>query len=213
MTPGNLFLVHVYMDATEYIPFSYIFINLTQECDPRVKFLSDLFCNIHVYIPNGKTFKKIKLVGNYKNVKMIDTTLPNPTTFKHNFVEPLQVFEKQQQSEVTQPLQVFEKQQEIIIKPEIILKKEKDNVGINTNQDMSTYTQTEPKTFSDQNTNTSHPIQTSTQTSSQTEPRTFTNQSTNTQDPPQTSTQTGSRTFSNQSTNIPHPIQTSTQTE
>ena len=38
---------------------------------------------------------------------MIDTTLPNPATFKHNFVEPLQTFKKQQ---------------EIMIKPEIVLK-------------------------------------------------------------------------------------------
>ena len=36
MTPGNLILVQIYMEATK-IPFSYLFINLAQECDPRVK--------------------------------------------------------------------------------------------------------------------------------------------------------------------------------
>ena len=33
ITPGNLILVQIYMEATK-IPFSYLFINLTQECDP-----------------------------------------------------------------------------------------------------------------------------------------------------------------------------------
>ena len=50
MTPGNLILVQIYMEATK-MPFSYIFINLTQECDPRVKYLSDLFNQfINVYL-------------------------------------------------------------------------------------------------------------------------------------------------------------------
>ena len=40
MTPGNLILVQIYMEATK-MPFSYIFINLRQECNPRVKYLSD----------------------------------------------------------------------------------------------------------------------------------------------------------------------------
>ena len=41
MTPGNMILVDIYQDAT-LKPFSYLFINLTQECDSRVKYLSDL---------------------------------------------------------------------------------------------------------------------------------------------------------------------------
>ena len=35
MTPGNMVLVDIYQDATER-PFTYLFINLTQECDAEV---------------------------------------------------------------------------------------------------------------------------------------------------------------------------------
>ena len=69
MTPGNLILVQIYMEATNG-PFSYVFINPTQECDPWVKFLSDIFYNIQVYIPDGKTFKKISCVGDYSKIKL-----------------------------------------------------------------------------------------------------------------------------------------------
>lgn len=57
MTQGNLIIVPIYMDATK-MALSYLSINLTQECDPTVKFLSDLFCNIQGHIPNGRTLKK-----------------------------------------------------------------------------------------------------------------------------------------------------------
>ena len=39
LTPGSLALVDVYMEATKD-PFTYLFINLTQECQPKVKYLS-----------------------------------------------------------------------------------------------------------------------------------------------------------------------------
>ena len=42
LTPGSLDLVDVYMEATKD-PFTYLFINLTQECPPKVKYLSRLF--------------------------------------------------------------------------------------------------------------------------------------------------------------------------
>ena len=42
LTPGSLDLVDVYMEATKD-PFTYLFINLTQECPPKVKYLSQLF--------------------------------------------------------------------------------------------------------------------------------------------------------------------------
>ena len=42
LTPGSLELVDVYMEATKD-PFTYLFINLTQECPPKVKYLSRLF--------------------------------------------------------------------------------------------------------------------------------------------------------------------------
>ena len=46
LTPGRLDLVDVYMEATKN-PFSYLFINLTQECPPKVKYLSRLFDHDH----------------------------------------------------------------------------------------------------------------------------------------------------------------------
>jgi len=42
LTPGSLDLIDIYMQATKD-PFSYLFINLTQECQPQVKYLSKLF--------------------------------------------------------------------------------------------------------------------------------------------------------------------------
>ena len=54
ITPGSLDLVDIYMDATQK-PFSYLFINLTQECQPKAKYLSGLFDmdhQINVYVRN-----------------------------------------------------------------------------------------------------------------------------------------------------------------
>ena len=42
LTPGSLELINIYSEATKD-PFSYLFINLTQECDETVKYLSHLF--------------------------------------------------------------------------------------------------------------------------------------------------------------------------
>ena len=67
MTPGNLILVHIYIEATKW-PFSYLFINLTQECKPHVKYLSNLFNGIQTYILIGKTFRKIGGNGNFKRI-------------------------------------------------------------------------------------------------------------------------------------------------
>ena len=64
------------MDATKS-PFSYLFINLTQECDANVKFISDIFNDLYVYIPDGKTFRKIKAVGEYHNIKLINPGFNN----------------------------------------------------------------------------------------------------------------------------------------
>ena len=46
ITPGSLHLIKIYIEATRN-PFSYLFINLTQECQPGVKFLSQLFNRDH----------------------------------------------------------------------------------------------------------------------------------------------------------------------
>ena len=67
MTPGNLILVDIYLEATKQ-PFSYLFINLSQECHPDVKYLSNLFNGIQTYIPMGKTFRKIRGNGNFKSI-------------------------------------------------------------------------------------------------------------------------------------------------
>ena len=60
MTPGNLILVQIYMEATK-MPFSYLFINLTLECNPRVKYLYDLFNQfINLYVVDGNSFTTVK---------------------------------------------------------------------------------------------------------------------------------------------------------
>merc|ERR1712081_129010 len=67
MTPGNMILVQIYMDATRG-PFSYLFINLTQECDERFKYLSHLFDNlgrVNVYIVEGQRYRKEVGYGNF----------------------------------------------------------------------------------------------------------------------------------------------------
>ena len=46
LTPGSLDLVEIYKEATKN-PFSYLLINLTQECDPSVKYLSHIFDENH----------------------------------------------------------------------------------------------------------------------------------------------------------------------
>ena len=67
MTPWNLILVDIYKEATKW-PFSYLFINLTQECNSCVKYLSNWFNRIQAYIPIGKTFRKIRGNGNFKSI-------------------------------------------------------------------------------------------------------------------------------------------------
>ena len=46
ITPGSLHLINIYIEATKD-PFSFLFINLTQECEPEVKYLSQLFSKDH----------------------------------------------------------------------------------------------------------------------------------------------------------------------
>ena len=46
LTPGSLGLIEIYKEATKS-PFSYLFINLTQECNIKVKYLSHLFNENH----------------------------------------------------------------------------------------------------------------------------------------------------------------------
>ena len=46
LTPGSLDLVDIYLQATKE-PFSYLFINLTQECNDDHKYISNLFSHDH----------------------------------------------------------------------------------------------------------------------------------------------------------------------
>ena len=88
MTPGNLILVNIYMEATKW-PFSYLFINLTQECEPKVKFLSNLFDDLHSYVPDGKSFRKISGKGNFKSLRLGDyVQKPTLETFKPPIISP-----------------------------------------------------------------------------------------------------------------------------
>merc|ERR1711954_580803 len=69
-TPGNMILVQIYMDATKG-PFSYLFINLTQECDERFKYISHLFDNIgrvNFYIVEGQRYRKEVGYGNFNAI-------------------------------------------------------------------------------------------------------------------------------------------------
>merc|ERR1711954_164972 len=70
MTPGNLILVQIFMEATKG-PFSYLFINLTQECDPKMKYSSDLFDNlgrINVYKVEGQRYRMDIGYGNFEAI-------------------------------------------------------------------------------------------------------------------------------------------------
>ena len=46
LTPGSLELIEFYRQATKE-PYSYLFINLTQECAQQVKYLCNIFKNVH----------------------------------------------------------------------------------------------------------------------------------------------------------------------
>ena len=82
MTPGKMQLISHYIEATKN-PFSYLFINLTQECQPKVKYLSHLFNTTHlvnVYDENNDqakhltddkqtfrtNFEKMKIIPNFE---------------------------------------------------------------------------------------------------------------------------------------------------
>jgi len=55
LTPGSLDLLKIYQQAT-IEPYSYLFINLTQECDMKIKYLSNIFKNDHAikaFVPSN----------------------------------------------------------------------------------------------------------------------------------------------------------------
>ena len=82
MTPGNLILVQIYMEATKG-PFSYLFINLTQECDPKMKYLSDLFQDyVTVFAVNGTRFNKIQVKNNFGRINIVNDSNLNLKQFQ-----------------------------------------------------------------------------------------------------------------------------------
>jgi hypothetical protein len=88
MTPGKMELISYYMDATQE-PFSYLFIILTQECQPQVKYLSDLFSESH----NSKAYfdstskeliDGINHIGrNYSRMFFKKNNFPSKAFYKH----------------------------------------------------------------------------------------------------------------------------------
>merc|ERR1712081_162064 len=93
-----MILVQIYMDATKG-PFSYLFINLTQECDERFKYLSHLFDNIgrvNVYIVEGQRYRKDVGYGNFNaiafknnnNEQMIQFIPYQDRTYKQQIYQP-----------------------------------------------------------------------------------------------------------------------------
>ena len=74
MAPGNMLLVKIYMEATKG-SFSYLFINLTQEYDPKFKYLSHLFDMIGrviVYIVEGPRFRKDVGYSNFDAIAIMN---------------------------------------------------------------------------------------------------------------------------------------------
>ena len=75
MTPGNMDLVSYYMMATKQ-PFSYLYINLTQECDYQVKYLSHLFNEAHT----------IQCYFHSKSNELIDGNTQGRTNFQRMYI-------------------------------------------------------------------------------------------------------------------------------
>ena len=78
LTPGNLGLIDIYMQATKD-PFSYLFINLTQECQPQVKYLSKLFDydnSVRVYCADFQDSKGKRKIY-FKEILLVDRTFFN----------------------------------------------------------------------------------------------------------------------------------------
>merc|ERR1711867_290567 len=82
MMPGNMVLVDIYQDATER-PFTYLFINLNQECDAEVKYLSNFFDGtIYVYVNVGRSFKKMVAHGSFNSIRLLQESMEKNITLK-----------------------------------------------------------------------------------------------------------------------------------
>ena len=70
------------MEATK-MPFSYLFINLTQECDPKLKYLSNLFNDfVNVYIVDGSSFNIVKAKNNNGRIHFINDSIQHLKQFQ-----------------------------------------------------------------------------------------------------------------------------------
>ena len=81
MASRNMILIQIYMEATKGT-FRYLFINLTQKCDPKFKYLSylfDIIWRINVYIVEGQRYRKDVGYDNF-----------DANVFKNNNMQPYQ---------------------------------------------------------------------------------------------------------------------------
>ena len=156
MTPGNMVLVDIYQDAT-LKPFSYLFINLTQECDSRAKYLSDLFAgNVRVYMQEGKKFKKMIGEGSFKKFKLkedmktgiaLKEFKPVSQIINSNYITPNQ--QTQNQNVYFQPMQniaekcmACQQEEQLSRQGKELIKKESASTSTNTHQPTNKITQT-----------------------------------------------------------------------
>ena len=87
LTPGNLGLIDIYMQATKD-PFSYLFINLTQECQPQVKYLSKLFDydnSVRVYCADFQDSKGKRKIY-FREILLVDTLFFNKVNTENHIL-------------------------------------------------------------------------------------------------------------------------------
>ena len=88
LTLGSLDLIDIYIQATKD-PFSYLFINLTQECQPQVKYLSKLFYYDHsVRVYRLDKSRKMKGATNCTEMSLVVNVFSTKQTIKIVFQLP-----------------------------------------------------------------------------------------------------------------------------
>ena len=132
------------MEATKML-LSYLFINLTPECDPRVKYLSDLFNQfINVYVVDGNNYTTVKAKNNAGRINF--QTFQELKTFQPSIVQQNIGVHPMQHVSVN-PMMYYGSPGEPIkfIVDKTHVKTEKDTVGINThnNNGKNTFSQTD----------------------------------------------------------------------
>ena len=70
------------------MPFIYLFINLTQEYDPNVRYISDLFNEfVNVYVVDGSSLTTVKAKNDVGRIHLINETFQELKSFKPHFLE------------------------------------------------------------------------------------------------------------------------------